>query len=175
MKGRSGDRGHKLDQSLAFQQFIAKVDEEEAWIGEKANLLQVNDFGDTIAGVQGLSKKHEAFETDLAVHMDRCRELEQDGERLLAQGNHHRDNIEARLRQLRTRLNELSTASRSRKIALDENNAYLQFVWKADVVEGWIGEFMATVLLLGLFEDCSGPWTVLRTVLRFLLELSGVF
>ena len=41
LKSRAGERGSKLDQSLAYQQFIAKVDEEEAWIGEKANLMQV--------------------------------------------------------------------------------------------------------------------------------------
>lgn len=100
----------------------------------------MDDFGDTIAGVQGLSKKHEAFETDLGVHVDRCRELEAEGDRLLAEGNHHQPAIEARLRQLRTRIDQLATASRARKMALDENSAYLQFNWKADVVEGWIGK-----------------------------------
>ncbi|GAV01441.1 hypothetical protein RvY_12154 [Ramazzottius varieornatus] len=145
LKSRAGERGSKLDQSNAFQQFIAKVDEEEAWIGEKANLMQVDDFGDTIAGVQGLSKKHEAFETDLGVHVDRCRELEAEGDRLLAEGNHHQPAIEARLRQLRTRIDQLATASRARKMALDENSAYLQFNWKADVVEGWIAEKEAHV------------------------------
>ncbi|OQV13288.1 Spectrin alpha chain [Hypsibius exemplaris] len=140
LKARAAERGTKLDQSLAYQQFIAKVDEEEAWIGEKANLLQVDDFGDTIAGVQGLSKKHEAFETDLSVHLDRCRELEADGDRLLQEGNHHRDAIEARLRQLRSRLDQLVSASLARKAALYENSSLLQFMWKADVVEGWIAE-----------------------------------
>lgn len=32
LKGMAATRGQKLDESLTFQQFLAKVEEEEAWI-----------------------------------------------------------------------------------------------------------------------------------------------
>lgn len=32
LQALAGERGAKLQQSLAYQQFLAKVDEEEAWI-----------------------------------------------------------------------------------------------------------------------------------------------
>ncbi len=52
LKQMSGNRGEKLDQSLTFQQFLAKVEEEEAWISEKQQLLVVDDLGDSMAAVQ---------------------------------------------------------------------------------------------------------------------------
>lgn len=48
----TSDRGTKLNESLAYQNFLAKLEEEEAWISEKHQLLNVEDYGDTMAAVQ---------------------------------------------------------------------------------------------------------------------------
>lgn len=37
------------------------------------------------------------------------------------------------------KVSELERAAAQRKAKLDENSAFLQFNWKADVVESWIG------------------------------------
>lgn len=52
LKELAASRGEKLDQSLEYQQFLAKVEEEEAWISEKQQLLVVDDLGDSMAAVQ---------------------------------------------------------------------------------------------------------------------------
>lgn len=67
MQGLTALRRQKLEESLAYQDFIDGVEEEEAWILEKQHLLSSEDYGDTLAAVQGLLKKHDAFETDLNV------------------------------------------------------------------------------------------------------------
>ena len=46
------NRGKKLEESLAYQEFLASVEEEEAWVNEKQNLLSSEDYGDTLAAVQ---------------------------------------------------------------------------------------------------------------------------
>ena len=46
-----------LEESYAFQQFSANVDEEEAWIAEKQRLLSGGDLGDTMAAVQVIKLK----------------------------------------------------------------------------------------------------------------------
>lgn len=53
-----------------------------------------------MAAVQGLLKKHDAFETDFAAHRDRCTDICKAGEKLIADGNHHSDNIAQRCQQL---------------------------------------------------------------------------
>ncbi|CAB1318921.1 unnamed protein product [Coregonus sp. 'balchen'] len=111
-------QGQRLEESLEYQQFVANVEEEEAWINEKLNLVGSEDYGDTLAAVQGLLKKHEAFETDFSVHRDRVNDMV----------------------SLRGKVSELERAAAMRKAKLDENSAFLQFNWKADVVESWIGK-----------------------------------
>lgn len=58
------------------------------------------------------------------------------------QENHNVENIMAKMKALRGKVSELERAAAQRKAKLDENSAFLQFNWKADVVESWIGELM---------------------------------
>lgn len=140
LKGLAATRGQKLDESLIYQQFLAKVEEEEAWITEKQQLLSVDDYGDSMAAVQGLLKKHDAFETDFAAHRDRCQDICENGQSLVESNNHHADSIRQRCAMLQNKLENLSGLAARRKAALLDNSAYLQFMWKADVVESWIAD-----------------------------------
>jgi len=70
------------------------------YFSEKHQLLSVEDFGDTMAAVQGLLKKHDAFETDFAVHRDRCEQISHGGIDLADSKNHHADSILQRCQQL---------------------------------------------------------------------------
>ena len=64
-----------MNDSEEYQQLVSSVNEEESWIGEKRVLVLSEDYGDTLASVQGLLKKHEAFETDFAVHQQQAEEI----------------------------------------------------------------------------------------------------
>jgi spectrin alpha len=55
------------------------------------------------------------------------------------QGNHNADNIRQRCLLLREKLDSLQRAADQRKAKLIDNSAFLQFIWKTDVVESWIG------------------------------------
>lgn len=57
----------------------------------------------------------------------------------IPQNNHHEENITAKIKGLRGKVSDLEKAAAQRKAKLDENSAFLQFNWKADVVESWIG------------------------------------
>ncbi|CAH0600848.1 unnamed protein product [Chrysodeixis includens] len=140
LQALAAERGAKLQQSLAYQQFLAKVDEEEAWISEKQQLVVVGECGDSMAAVQGLLKKHEALEAELAARGERVKDLAADGERLLAAGNLHADALSHRIRALQAKLDKLTGLAARRKAALVDNSLYLQLLWKADVVESWIAD-----------------------------------
>uniref|UniRef100_A0A1W7R9J9 Spectrin alpha chain n=1 Tax=Hadrurus spadix TaxID=141984 RepID=A0A1W7R9J9_9SCOR len=157
----ASDRGHKLEESLVYQQFLARVEEEEAWVSEKQQLLSVEDYGDTMAAVQGLLKKHEAFEADFSVHRDRCSDITSDGQQLINEGNHHSESINQRLIQLQSRLESLETSAICRKGKLLDNSAYLQFMWKADVVESWIADKEVHVRSEDYGRDLSSVQTLL--------------
>merc|ERR1719458_1937416 len=141
LKDLAVTRGQKLDESITYQQFLAKIEEEEAWISEKQQLLTVPDLGENMAAVQGLLKKHDAFETDLSVHTERCTEIcSGQGQKLIEDRNHHADSIVQRCDQLRNKMYNLGELANVRKQNLLDNSAYLQFMWKAEVVESWIAD-----------------------------------
>ena len=58
---------------------------------------------------------------------------------LLFQGNHNADNIAQRIQGLQDKLAALDSSAVRRKNNLIDNSAFLQFIWKTDVVESWIG------------------------------------
>lgn len=62
--------------------------------------MVVGECGDSMAAVQGLLKKHEALEAELAARAERVRDLSAEGEKLLAEGNLHSDALSHRIRAL---------------------------------------------------------------------------
>uniref|UniRef100_A0A452RWB4 Spectrin alpha chain, non-erythrocytic 1 n=1 Tax=Ursus americanus TaxID=9643 RepID=A0A452RWB4_URSAM len=149
-------RGQRLEESLEYQQFVANVEEEEAWINEKMTLVASEDYGDTLAAIQGLLKKHEAFETDFTVHKDRVNDVCSNGQDLIK-----KENISSKMKGLNGKVSDLEKAAAQRKAKLEENSAFLQFNWKADVVESWIGEKENSLKTDDYGRDLSSVQTLL--------------
>ena len=56
------------------------------------------------------------------------------------QGNHNENSITERIAGLEQKLGELEGAADQRRSGLVDNSAFLQFMWKTDVVDSWIGQ-----------------------------------
>ncbi len=143
LKDLTQERGQKLDQSLAYQNWCAAIEEELSWINEKQHVLSSSECGNTLAAAQGLIKKHDAFETDFNVHKERLNEIIRQGESLIENNNHHSNAIRESLSVSNEMVGRLTQMAQERKERLQENWAMLQFFWKADVVENWISEKQA--------------------------------
>jgi spectrin alpha len=154
-------RRRKLDESLAFQNYLDSVEEEIAWISEKLHLLGGKELGDNLASVQGLLKKHEAFETDFKVHEDRGQEVYNEGDRLIQEKNHNADQVKQRREGLQQHIVILKQTADRRKESLIENSAFLQFMWKSDVVESWIVERESLAQSTEYGKDLSSVQTLL--------------
>jgi spectrin alpha len=140
LKDLTKERGSKLEESLAYQNWRSSIDEELAWINEKQHVISSNECGNTLAAAQGLIKKHDAFETDFNVHKERTDEIIKHGEQLIEKGNHHSTSIANTLDVTKNRIDRLNDNANHRKNKLQQNWAMLQFFWRADVVESWINE-----------------------------------
>ena len=151
LKDLTKDRGEKLDQSLAYQNWCAAIEEELSWISEKQHVLSSSECGNTLAAAQGLIKKHDAFETDFNVHKERLQEIIKQGMGLIEANNHHSHGISETLSTSQEMIQKLSDMAEARKARLQENWAMLQFFWKADVVESWIAEKQAQLRS----DDCG--------------------
>lgn len=51
-------------------------------MNEQQQILSSDNFGENMAGVQGLLKKHDAFEADLALHIQRIDNLIAEGQKV---------------------------------------------------------------------------------------------
>ena len=140
LKNLSLARSDRLEESLIFQQFLASLQEEDSWITEKNKLLSDENFGNSIAAVQGLLKKQEVFENDYQMHRERFNDLVITGQGLIQEKNFYSPQIEGKLTQLLDKLDHLRQLAEERKQKLNDNSDYLHFLWKADVVESWIIE-----------------------------------
>lgn len=134
------ERHAKLDESLEYQLWLTSVDEERSWVNEKEHFISNKEYGDSLASVQGLLKKHDAFITDFNVHKQRTNELIGQAEGLINSGNYHSAQIIEAKNQLQTMIKKLEDAAGRRQDRLNDNWIYLQFLWKTDVVESWINE-----------------------------------
>lgn len=166
-------RRQKLEESLAYQDYLDGVEEEEAWILEKQHLLSSEDYGDTLAAVQGLQKKHEAFETDLKLHQDKCEELSEMGANLIQGDNHNKAAIAQRREGLCEKMKTLVRAADRRKSYLTDNSAFLQFMWKTDVVESWIADRESQVRSEDFARDLSSVQTLLTKHQTFVTALES--
>jgi spectrin alpha len=78
--GLTEDRHRKLQESEEFQNWLGRLEEEEAWLNERQQILASPNTGDNMAAVQGLLKKHATFEVDLQVHEQRVQDLVRQGD-----------------------------------------------------------------------------------------------
>ena len=78
------------------------------------------------------------------------------------QGNYYADAIRTNLDGLDNKLKELAAQADKRRHKLMDNSAFLQFNWKANVVESWIGK-----------DDMILLWTIVSYFVRDLGIWSG--
>jgi len=140
LKQATDERTKKLDEALAYHNWASSLDEENAWIRERLHIMNNPDIGTTLVAVQGLQKKQDSFQSDFVGQNERCQEILQQGQKLIEQDNHLGTQVNDRMKSLEDAMKRLETDANRRKDRLQENSALLQFIWKADVVESWIGE-----------------------------------
>uniref|UniRef100_A0A8B7WBU1 Spectrin alpha chain, erythrocytic 1-like n=1 Tax=Castor canadensis TaxID=51338 RepID=A0A8B7WBU1_CASCN len=155
-------RGLRLEESLQFLQFLENVEEEEAWISEKEAMVARGDSGDTLAATENLLKKHEALDTDFAIHKTRVQNVCVQGEDILSkEETEYKDKVSAKIEALNKKIPFLAKAMAAWKLQLQHDHDFQQFNWKADVVDSWIGEKETSLKA----KDNGGDLTAFLTLL----------
>ncbi|XP_036058676.1 spectrin alpha chain, erythrocytic 1 [Onychomys torridus] len=162
LKALAKIRGAQLEESLQHLQFMENAEEEEAWLSEKDAMVSRGDSGDTLAATQSLLKKLEALENDFAVHQTRVQNVCAQGEEIISkEETQNKDKISTKIQVLNEKTTSLAKAIAAWKSQLDEDHAFQQFNWKADVVESWIGEKEASLKTKSNGADLTAFLTLL--------------
>ncbi|XP_037681556.1 spectrin alpha chain, erythrocytic 1 [Choloepus didactylus] len=162
LKDLAKARGLHLEESLEYLQFMENAEEEEAWIGEKDAMVAQGHSGDTLAATQSLLKKHEALDNDFAVHETRVQNVCAQGEDILnKEESQKKEEISAKIEALHEKTLFLSKAVAGWKHQLEDDYAFQQFNWKADVIEAWIAEKERSLNTSGNGADLAAFLTLL--------------
>ena len=115
----------------------------------------------------------EVFDKDIciSVYGDRCTDICDAGQQLIDERKHHADSIAQRCEQLRNKMYNLGELANVHKTNLLDNSAYLQFMWKADVVESWIADKETDVRSDEFSRDLSSVQTLLTKQETFYIGL----
>lgn len=113
-----------------------------------------------------LTSQHTAYKlvsvpSVVQVHHKKCEEICRAGADLIERGNHNKVAIEQKCEGLREKLEVLVRNAERRKALLLDNHAFLQFMWKTDVVELWIADREAQVRSEDYGRDLSSVQTLL--------------
>ncbi|XP_062959972.1 spectrin alpha chain, erythrocytic 1 isoform X2 [Cynocephalus volans] len=155
-------RGIRLEESLEYLQFMENAEEEEAWISDKEALVARGDSGDTLAATQSLLKKHEALDNDFTVHETRVQNVCAQGEDILSkEESQNKEKISAKIEALNEKTPSLAKAIAVWKLQLEDDYAFQEFNWKADVIEAWIAEREKSLKTNGSGADFAAFLTLL--------------
>lgn len=111
------------------EKFQHKCNIHEAWTAGKIEMLQKDDLENaTLADVLALTKKHEAFESDLAAHQDRVEQIVAIAQELNALGYSKVDSINERCQYICDEWAKLGHFTRERRSKIEARLAVLQDV-----------------------------------------------
>ncbi|EGD77905.1 spectrin [Salpingoeca rosetta] len=149
-------RRTQLQASLQLQKILRDIDDEQAWIKEKARAAASEDFGKDLTGVQNLQKKHEHFEEEVQAHEGKVRGVLDAAADLVSAGHYAADTIAERRTQLEQDWTSLQAQSRARGAKLQEALAFQRLRADVDEEESWINEKQAMMTSVDTIETLSG-------------------
>ncbi|XP_037875801.1 spectrin beta chain isoform X2 [Bombyx mori] len=107
------ERRRALHASLAYQQFVAAVEELQTWIQDKTKTAKDQSYRD-LANLERKLQKHEAFERELQANEKQLRNVESIGQSLQKSDPARAQEVSARLESLREAWEALVAASRDK-------------------------------------------------------------
>ncbi|XP_073969406.1 spectrin beta chain, non-erythrocytic 5 kst isoform X2 [Rhodnius prolixus] len=132
------ERRHKLTQAQKLQVFKQQADQADSWLASKQAFLNNDDLGDSLASVEDLLQKHEAFEKTVTAQLGRVDEVEKLGKEVLSDEHYASSVITQILQALTARKDKLKENTTARRKKLQESKKLHQFLRNVYEVESWL-------------------------------------
>lgn len=148
------DRRTKLDTSLKSQTFFSEANEVEAWISEKHDILNSNDFGkDENAAVKYLTK-HKALELEIDTYSGLIKEMRHQAVKMIQNGSHPDERvIMNRMEDIEGQIKKLQQLSTERRNKLIESKHCHEYFHETEDFMKWISDQMQTAMSEGYGHD----------------------
>lgn len=139
LKMQSNNRKKKLEESLAFQQFLRNLYEVERWLSQKQQIASDESYREP-SNLQSKIQKHIAFDAELVANTTRISAVISEGEALIDAKHFAMNEIQQQLELLETEWSKLQEASRLKKNRLSQAYDALLFIRSLDEFNSWMDE-----------------------------------
>ncbi|XP_071454610.1 spectrin beta chain, non-erythrocytic 5 isoform X3 [Hetaerina americana] len=136
--------------------FDRTVDETIGWIQEKETELLAEDYGQDMETIQALSRKHQAFESDLDAVREKVLTLVEEAHRLGSLFPDAQDHIESKKEEAAESWNELEAHAAERKDKLGQRERLQAYFQEYRELMAWINDMLAKVTAPDLARDVPG-------------------
>lgn len=140
----------RLQEALQLQKFKEMAENAESWLGSKEAFLAYDDLGDSLASVEALLRKHEAFEKTLSAQVAKVSELEKLARDMSTAGHFDSDAVQQRVQAVCKRREKLCEASALRKKRLLESKDLQMFLRSLYEVDSWLNQKLQVLLFSAL-------------------------
>ncbi|XP_053397827.1 spectrin alpha chain, non-erythrocytic 1-like isoform X5 [Mercenaria mercenaria] len=141
----SNIRRDNLEEALLMYQFYRDVEDELSWIQDKKPIAESTDLGNSLVAVQNLIKKHQALESEIVAHEPLIDAVANAAQHMIKSKHFASAEIEKRLDELHSELQQLKEVSSVRRIKLQDALESQKFYSEVTEAEMWMKEKMPSL------------------------------
>ncbi|XP_071162084.1 spectrin beta chain-like isoform X8 [Mytilus edulis] len=135
-------RRDNLEDAQLMYQYYRDIEDELLWIEEKKPVAASTELGSSLVAVQYLMKKHQTMESEIVAHEPLIDYVATSAERMVKAKHFASEDIEQRLQELHTQLQELKKLASVRKKKLQESVEAQKFYTEVSEADMWMEEKM---------------------------------
>lgn len=144
LKNSTSIRTHRLAEALQSQTFYRDVSHAHSWMKEKRPYFESTDYGKDEVSVEGLMKKLEALQMDIAIYEKEIQRLQTVSSELVEKKHYDSEGISKSFAAVKEQYTDLQKLCDKRKQRLIDAKKLFKFLHDAEEVSEWIQEQMNT-------------------------------
>ena len=167
------NKGSKLSEAAAQQQFNRGVEDIELWLTEIEGQLASEDYGKDLTSVQNLMKKHALLEADVVSHQDRVDGVVIQANLFVEKGHFDAEAINAKQAALVERFQALQAPIVARRERLSDALRVQQLFRDIEDEESWIREKEPITASTNRGRDLIGVQNLIKKHQAVLAEINN--
>ncbi|XP_050686605.1 spectrin alpha chain-like [Eriocheir sinensis] len=153
--------------------FDRNADETISWISEKDAFISSEDYGHDLETIQGLARKHQGFERDLAAVKEQVESVVEEAKRLAELFPDAREHISVKHEETVEAWNDLLDKSAQRKDKLYQAEKLQSYFDDYRELMAWLSEILAKITAPELPKDVPGAEAVISRHKEYKTEIDA--
>ncbi|XP_042865885.1 spectrin beta chain, non-erythrocytic 5-like isoform X7 [Penaeus japonicus] len=173
LKELSNARQEALAGAKQVHVFDRNADETISWIAEKDAFISSEDYGHDLETIQGLARRHQGFERDLAAVKEQVESVVEEAKRLADLFPDAREHISVKHEETVEAWNDLLDKSAQRKDKLYQAEKLQSYFDDYRELMAWLNEILAKITAPELPKDVPGAEAIISRHKEYKTEIDA--